>query len=590
MISVSFLSKPGRLLVALFALVTLVVSTGAQSALPGLPTAELRSAVGAALPAEALVIFVQGDEVYLDATRARGAAIGQSWTIERPGSEIRHPVTNEVMGRARRRTGEVKLTWFQDDFSKARIAAQVEEEGGIRVKDLARPAAAPVVVLFQLRHENGTLSRLTRLIDAEVAAALAGLESAEVRAGPAIGSTAASAASVTALATEAAVAVTGRVLAESVELHIVRGSNGELVRSFTVPIPASLLPLGEEKITSVPGGAGSGALERIGYREGGEISSQLKFVPIDMTVGDLDGDGVDEIIFAEEKHLRICRLKLDGSLEEIARQSLGFTAQILKVHAADIDNDGKAEIFVTENPGNSIRSSGWRWKNNRLERFHREADMFLRTMRVGDEVHLLGQRHGSSRPFERGVVRFRSAGGGRLTSSSAGYPGTVSLYDFTPLGATGYLATIDYENRLKLLDHSGANLWTGAERYGGSDLKIQSRDKRNEMEERTGIAAVDLDGDGVPEVLVVQNLLEGGLSGGSIRVGTLQQYKSGRLVALALEKNELVERWKTKTFSGIIKGYSIGRPLARGPEALFFTVEKISLFERRAILRSVPLN
>lgn len=577
--------KSSRLSVALLTILALTVPAVAQSSLPGLPSGELRAAVSSTLPAAALVIFVQGDEVYLDATRARGAALGQAWTIERLGGEIRHPLTGEVAGHARRWIGEVRLTRFQDDFSKARIVTQAAAEGGIRVRDAARPSAVPVVVLFQLRHEDGTQSRLTRLIDAEVAAALAGLEAAAVRIGPALASSASTAAAAIMFETAAAVAVTGRVLADKVELHVLRGANAEVAHTFSVPLPAAVLPLGEERIAAAPG-----VSERSDRHAGGEIASRLDFLPVDLAVGDLDGDGVDEIVLAEEKHLRVGRLRPDGSFEKIARQSLGFTARILKVAAVDIDRDGKAEIFVTENPGNSIRSSGWRWRNNRFERFHREADMFLRAMRVGDEAQLLGQRHGASRPFEGGVLRFRAGGDGRLTFSAAGYPGTVTLYDFTPLGATGYLAAIDYQNHLRLLDNSGLAVWTGAERFGGSDLRIQSRDRRNSMEERSGVEAVDLDGDGAPEILVVQNLLEGGIGAGAIRIGTLQRYKSGRLVALAMEKDELVERWRTRTYTGIIKGFSLGRPLARGLEAIFFTVEQTSLFNRRATLIAVPLH
>lgn len=556
----------------LLPLLLLAVTSGANIPILGSASDALTRAVAEALPREALVIFVQEGEVYLDVTKEKGAAVGQKYAIERPGEEIRHPETGNLLGRSSTRVGEVEITWIQEGFSRAKILSQ--PEGGIRVKDAARLAAPPVIARLPLRHDDGSYSRLTESVDAEIAAALAAISGIEVRVGP---------------ATNAALSVAGRIVGEKILLTVMKPATSSVVAEISARIPDECLSLGAEKIAAPIRSSGPSSMERIEYHETGEVSSVLSFVPVEMTAGDVDGDGIDEIIFAEDKSIRIGKLKLDGTFDEIAKLSIGWSAQIFRVDAGDIDGDGKAEIYVTEKPGNYVRTSGYRFDSGKLNRFFRESGMFLRVARLPDGDALYGQRYGSSRPFERGVMRYRF-NGGKLSGGAAGVPSAVTVFDFVPLGTSGYTASIDYENKLRLYNQAGDGVWRSAEQYGGSDIRIESADKRNAAEQRIGIEALDVDGDRVPEVVVVQNLLEGGIIPGFVRIGNLQGYKNGRIVALALDGASLTERWKTKSWAGVIKGFSVANPLGRGPEAVFFSFEKVSIWEERATLRSVPLN
>lgn len=565
------------------------VSASAQTTILGRGAVDLGTAARESLPGECLVIFVDpaGQEVYLDITREKGAVVGRKFTVERVGGEIRHPVTGEVVGRTRNKVAEVQVTWLQEGFAKAKVLGT--PSGELRVRDSARPSEPPLVVRFPLRHADGTLSRLTEDLDAEVAAALAGIEGGQVKVGPALALAPAAANTLSSIVPEGDVGVAGRVLEDAIEIQVISIARGEIVRSVRVELTPELRARGEEKLRNAPSAALSGSFERIGYREGGEIATTLNFIPLDMAAGDLDGDGTDELLFLEERHLRINRLRLDGTLEDVARVSLGFTARALFITAGDVDRDGKAEIFITEKPGNYVRGTGYRFANGRLNRFFQERSTFLRVVETADGPVLFGQRHGSNRPFDRGIVRYRYAGG-TMQPSAAGLPPALTLFDFVPVGTSGFLASLDYENKVRLYNSSGNQQWKSAESYGGSDVIVGSGDGRDAMELRSGLASVDIDGDGTSEALAVQNLLEGGMAGSFVRIGTLQQYKSGRIVALALEDATLVERWKTKTWNGIIKGLTIARPLARGREAVFFTVEKATFRPGKATLRVVPLS
>lgn len=567
-----------------------VLTASAQVSILGNGGAEMTQAVSGVLPGECLVIFVDqaGQEVYLDITRDKGAMVGRKFTLERIGGEIRHPVTGDVVGRQRNRIAEAQITWIQDGFCKAKVLS-VTAGNEIRVKDSARPSEPPTIIRFPLRHADGTISKLTEAADAEIATALSAVQGGTVKVGPTLALAPDAATSLTSLAPEGDVAVAGRITDDAIEISVISMARNAVVKTLRLPLTDEWRRLGTEKLRSAPPASMSGSFERIGYKEGGEISAALDFVPNDMTTGDIDGDGSDEFIFVEERAVRIVKLKLDGSLEQVARVSLGWSARGYMITAGDVDRDGKAEIFVTEKPGNYVRSDGYRFANGKLTRFFHEANMFVRVIQTSEGPVLYGQRNGTNRPFDRGIVRYRYANGA-MQSASGGIPTALTLFEFTPIGTTGFLAGINYEQKLRLYNNSGSVQWTSAESYGGSDIEVTSGDRREHQELRNGVTSVDIDGDGNEELLVVQNLLEGGLTGSFVRIGVLQQYRSGRIVALSLENNSLVERWKTRTFNGIIKGFSVAQPLARGREVVFFSVEKVGFTGKKATLQVVPLN
>ncbi|MEK8022336.1 MAG: VCBS repeat-containing protein, partial [Candidatus Hydrogenedentota bacterium] len=447
-------------------------------------------------------------------------------------------------------------------------------------------------------YADGAPSKLTEAVDAELADLLSRIPGASVKLGPSHYGTVSSAATMAAGFPEATLSVMGRVEGDEIEVSIVNTSSAAVVKSFRIPVPDDMKNLADEKMTpsvvatqpvAAPNVSGPSSFERIATHDSGEISAPLPYVPIDLTAGDIDGDGVDEIIIAENKTLHFYHIKANGALEEIGKSSTGWASLIFHLTACDLDGDGKAEIYVIEKPGNYVRSTAYRWTNGKLEKFHHESDVFLRAMKTLGQPALYGQRYGSNRPFERGILKYR-INGGKLAGTSAGLPPQVTVYDFAPIGTTGFTASIDYENKLRLYNQSGDIVWTGTDFYGGSDVKIESADKRTTIEEKTGIATADLDGDGVEELLVVQNLFEGGSSPGFIRLANIQQYKTGRIVALTFSGGALSERWKSRTFNGIIKGFTIANPLSRGQEAVFFTQEKVNFTSKRATLRVIPLR
>ncbi|MBL4888808.1 MAG: VCBS repeat-containing protein [Candidatus Lindowbacteria bacterium] len=318
------------------------------------------------------------------------------------------------------------------------------------------------------------------------------------------------------------------------------------------------------------------------------LTWNLDFVPRDMTVGDIDGDGASDIIFAEEKHVRIFGVDESGKLVQKSRIKIGWGANLFKVDAGDVDGDGVEELIVTEKSGNWVTSKVYDYEKDKLTMAFKAKNMFLRSFQTDQGQILYGQLYGQSKAFRRGIKKI-TQNGKKIKTKAAGFPKKITIYGFTPIGTTGYVADIDYENRLTLYNPTGARKWRGAGHVGGSNVRIESGDRKTEENVRQGIMAIDLDGDRTEEVIVVQNRYKGGGGPGFIKIGRVQAYVTGRILAFELKNDSLRERWKSRDFSGAIEAFDVGT-FNNQRRGLILTVEKLNWSKKKAKVLAIPLS
>ncbi|HVO32965.1 MAG TPA: FG-GAP-like repeat-containing protein [Elusimicrobiota bacterium] len=96
--------------------------------------------------ADGYVVKIDSPTIYLDWGQTSGLSVGDRFTVYRPGGELRHPVTGEVLGHAEKAVGSGMIESIQDKFSTGRLI----EDHGIQVGDRSRwneasppPAPAP---------------------------------------------------------------------------------------------------------------------------------------------------------------------------------------------------------------------------------------------------------------------------------------------------------------------------------------------------------------------------------------------------------------------------------------------------------------
>jgi hypothetical protein len=290
-----------------------------------------------------------------------------------------------------------------------------------------------------------------------------------------------------------------------------------------------------------------------GFQPTGKVSIRLGVLAFDM--GDLNGDGsVEWVVLGRRKLLIYSREKgaivLKGSLEPSSGESF------LKVSVGDADEDGRAEIFLTNLYGSRVRTTVLEW-TGKFQRLFRMAGN-LRVLRDSDDQKplLLFQESRIEQPFHGVISVMNYDKGGKLKPKEPlTHLKKVQFYTLTFLdldrdGTREYLG-LDENSHLHVWDQEGKSLWKSKKKLGGTNNAIGEGHGRREDGQRelpefrvplnSRPVAMDIDGDGQKEVLVIKNiplltdLLE-----------NYKQYTKATLNAYKVEGKSLVPTWTTR--------------------------------------------
>jgi hypothetical protein len=100
------------------------------------------------------------------------------------------------------------------------------------------------------------------------------------------------------------------------------------------------------------------------------------------SVFDFDGDGAAEVVYSDERYLRI----YSGTTGEVLWQTCNTTGTLRELPViADVDNDGHADIVVVSNDYSSITCEGTKQSGVRV--FGDELGLWVRTRRIWNQHH-----------------------------------------------------------------------------------------------------------------------------------------------------------------------------------------------------------
>jgi len=191
-----------------------------------------------------------------------------------------------------------------------------------------------------------------------------------------------------------------------------------------------------------------------------------------MAIGDLDGDGKNEVALIDDRNLRIYRWE-KTEFKLIQKIDGGKLDQYLAVDVADVDKDGKAEIFVTNMQGEQLASFVVAHKDGAFRIVSSGLDWFLRAVDWGEKgTVLLGQKRGYQKGFEWPIYEMGWDGKKYKDIRKADLPKIFSIYGFIPFahdGKTDYLF-IDSDFSLKVMNEKGKVVWKGRDDYGSDNV------------------------------------------------------------------------------------------------------------------------
>ncbi|MDK9708998.1 MAG: FG-GAP-like repeat-containing protein [Desulforhopalus sp.] len=293
-------------------------------------------------------------------------------------------------------------------------------------------------------------------------------------------------------------------------------------------------------------------------------------------VGDMDGDSADEIVVLMGRSLEL--YKVEGNkINKISTTNLPPTVDCHAINVADLDNNGRMELYISATHGLDVSSLIVDWDKGKGFRIVSDnIPWYIRPISIPKKGwQLAGQKRGNDRIslVKPGVYVLALDGNGMPKESGRlPLPDDVNLFDFVYADLDGdstqEIVAIDKKEKMKVFNQANELLWVSKKTFGGSQIYIgpsrgeavNNKDRKNftveedafrEMNFVPGrLIVADVDTDGRQEIIINENTLSSLSIFEKIRI-----YNDGVIVGLSWDGTALNESWRTGTFRGYIAGF-----------------------------------
>ena len=307
-------------------------------------------------------------------------------------------------------------------------------------------------------------------------------------------------------------------------------------------------------------------------------SSTIPYTIETVALGDLNNDGVNELVVASRSKIRIFQFA-DRRFREVASHNLSPYYKMHVITIGDPGNTGTMKLFVSANKGKYPSSMIFGWDGSKdIQLVRGDIRYYIRPLWwPGREVILAGQKDSpniSDNFLAPGV--FELTGDFNQENLTKGpkllLPEGTNLFDFIVADLNGdqevETMVIDQQQKLLVYD-SGLNLvWVSSASYGGSKSffgpPISAADNSDPMAEREEEASrkkliyipgrldlKDITGDGLPEVVVSTNDV-----GIDKYLANVRTYDGGAVACLTWRGAGLMELWRTNHIEGYVADYA----------------------------------
>jgi hypothetical protein len=339
------------------------------------------------------------------------------------------------------------------------------------------------------------------------------------------------------------------------------------------------------------------------WSEGTSQFFKTRNVPLSLegiAIGDVDGDGTLEVVMADRGKVVVYKLN-EGRLVEFAQIKLLARYKIHAVNVADLNGNGKAEIYVSAADPGMPGSMAVEWNGKEMATLFEDARYYIRPVKVpGLGMVLAGQKAGSEGIALSGPVYILTQEGSQLVGGERlPVPTGVNIFNFAFADLDGdgewEVVALDKWNKLVVMKQSGKVLWKSEERYGATKRFIGGM-PTTQMMQQTGarrglskeevsgttdvlfeelyipsrILVTDVDGDGVDDLIINANTATW-----TSLVRSSQVFESGTMVGMKWNGAGLQELWRTRKVGGYVVDYdarSHHLPLKDGVEQLYVGV------------------
>ena len=283
-----------------------------------------------------------------------------------------------------------------------------------------------------------------------------------------------------------------------------------------------------------------------------------------LDVGDLDGDGKNELVLIDKKSVHVYKWKKNGPyLFKTVEGS--WSPNYIYLNVADLDGNGKAEIYVCNLTATNAGSLVLEWDGSKFKEVIRGQAWLIRVVDLpGKGKVVLGQRRNSEGNYMGGVQLLKREGNEFVSAGSLSLPRFSNVFNFVQcdLSGKGSVSTIllgPWEH-LQVYSAGGERLWKSDDFFGGSLCYMEYMNpdvnRMADTAQRLFIASplfiYDVNKDGKKEVVICKN------DSRAARIFTdFRWFGSGRVHFMEWDEAGLTSQWISQKLSGTVVGYQV---------------------------------
>jgi TolB-like protein len=280
-----------------------------------------------------------------------------------------------------------------------------------------------------------------------------------------------------------------------------------------------------------------------------------------LDAGDVDGDGKNELVFIDSRTVYVYKWT-ENTFALFKSIKGGITSDYVYVSVADMDGDGRAEIYVSNLTDARLSSFVLEWQGSTFVSICKREPWFMRVTDIpGKGQSLIGQERIVGKGFSHTVYLLKREGS-RISKAEPldHLPHMANVFNFvqgkiTSSGNDTIVLSPETEY-LFMFDSEGNEIWRSEEEFGGSDIYMTVPGSAPAEEKwihlSSPIVLWDIDKDGRDEVVICQNK-------SSVRRMLEKErfFTSGIVHFLRWDKVNLSTKLKTKKMGGPVSAYVI---------------------------------